>query len=62
MPIQNLDDAGLALLGKLRIMLIKSAITEISFSGHSLLIWQDTEDILVSTPMFYGFLILINHA
>ena len=55
MLIQNLDDAGLAPLGKLRNMLIKSAITKISFSGHSI----DIKEILVSTPMFYGFLILI---
>ena len=59
MLIQNLDDAGLAPLGKLRNMLIKSAITEISFSGHSLLILQDTKEILVFTPMFYGVLNLI---
>ena len=59
MLIQNLDDAGLAPLGKLRNMLIKSAITEISFSGHSWLIRKDSKEILVSTPMFYGLLILI---
>ena len=59
MLIQNPVDAGLAPLGKLRNMLIKSAITEISFSGHSLLIWQDTIEIFVSSPMFYGSLNLI---
>ena len=59
MLIQNPVDAGLAPLGKLRNMLIKSAITEMLFSGHSLLMWQGTGEFFVSTPMFYGSLNLI---
>ena len=51
--------AGLAPLSILRNMLIKAAITEISFSSHNYLNCQDTWEIFVSTPRFWGSLILI---
>ena len=59
MLIQNPVGAGLAPLSILRNMQMKAAIAKISFSGHNLIICQDTVDIFVSIPRFGGSLLLM---